>query len=289
MGEAVLGGFILSCPVWIAGIVRLAIWLRKRKDEKPHTGLMVAWIVLFAVELVFLLIMAVGGSMNDSQQTTNATNTESSLEQTSGTVDKSELIELRDEANSYVIPESDDGRYVVARSSVEAILNLIEEDLNDDTMTQEDVDRAAAIYREHLHESDVQDYVSGTTSSSGTSVSGSWDGGVQPSGNSSAGTSGAATPTVSQQNALESAQSYLSFTAFSYQGLIDQLEYEQYSTEDATWAADNCGADWNQQATKKAQSYLDFTSFSRQGLIDQLLYEGFTQEQAEYGVNAVGL
>lgn len=90
------------------------------------------------------------------------------------------------------------------------------------------------------------------------------------------------------QNALSKAHDYLEYTAFSYSGLIDQLEYEKFSAEAATYAADNCGADWNEQAAKKAQNYLDFSSFSRQGLIDQLVYEGFTNEQAEYGVSAVG-
>lgn len=96
------------------------------------------------------------------------------------------------------------------------------------------------------------------------------------------------TMTMGQKNALGSAESYLSVTAFSRSGLIGQLEYEGYSTEDATFAADNCGADWNEQAAKSAQSYLEMSSFSRQGLIDQLLFEGFTQEQAEYGVTAAG-
>lgn len=95
--------------------------------------------------------------------------------------------------------------------------------------------------------------------------------------------------TTSQKNALRSAKSYLGYTAFSYSGLISQLEYEKYSSEDATYAADNCGADWNEQAAKAAKQYLDYTSFSREGLIDQLLYEGYTEEQAEYGVNSVGL
>ena len=94
--------------------------------------------------------------------------------------------------------------------------------------------------------------------------------------------------TMGQRNALESAESYLSFMAFSRSGLIDQLEYEGYSTEEATFAVDNCGADWYEQAAKCAQSYLNVMAFSRQGLIDQLLYEGFTQQQAEYGVTAVG-
>ena len=94
--------------------------------------------------------------------------------------------------------------------------------------------------------------------------------------------------TMGQKNALGSANSYLSVMAFSYTGLIDQLEYEGYSTEDATFAADNCGADWYEQAAKKAEEYLDVMSFSRDGLIDQLEYEGFTTDQAVYGVEAVG-
>lgn len=94
--------------------------------------------------------------------------------------------------------------------------------------------------------------------------------------------------TMGQKNALNKAKSYLGFTAFSYTGLISQLEFDGFSTEDSTYAVDNCGADWNEQAAKKAKSYLDYTSFSRDGLIDQLLFDGFTNEQAEYGVTKVG-
>lgn len=93
---------------------------------------------------------------------------------------------------------------------------------------------------------------------------------------------------MGQKNALGKAASYLDFTAFSYSGLIEQLKYEGFSDEDATYAVDNCGADWNEQASKKAKSYLEFTSFSRASLIDQLLYEGFTSDQAEYGATSVG-
>lgn len=94
--------------------------------------------------------------------------------------------------------------------------------------------------------------------------------------------------TMGQKNALKTAKKYLEFTAFSYTSLIEQLEYEEYSTEDATYAANNCGADWNEQATKKAKKYLDFSSFSRNSLIEQLEYEGFTHEQAVYGAEANG-
>lgn len=102
-------------------------------------------------------------------------------------------------------------------------------------------------------------------------------------------TAAAPSMTVSQQNALESAESYLNYTAFSRQGLIDQLEFEKFSTADATWAVDQLTTDWNEQAALSAQSYLDYSSFSRQGLIDQLIFENFTPEQATYGVNQVGL
>lgn len=88
---------------------------------------------------------------------------------------------------------------------------------------------------------------------------------------------------------MKSANNYLSFTAFSYTGLINQLEYEQYTTEQATYAADNCGADWNEQAAKAAKNYVDMMPFSRSGLIEQLKYEGYTDEQAAHGADSVGL
>ena len=93
---------------------------------------------------------------------------------------------------------------------------------------------------------------------------------------------------MGQKNALSKAEDYLNYTAFSYSSLIVQLEFEGFSNEEATFAADNCGADWNEQAAIKAQEYLDYTSFSRSGLIEQLEYEGFTKEQAEYGVTEAG-
>jgi hypothetical protein len=94
---------------------------------------------------------------------------------------------------------------------------------------------------------------------------------------------------VSQQNAVGSAESYLDFMAFSRSGLIKQLEFEGFSTADATFAVDTVDVDWMVQAEKSAQSYLDFTSFSRSGLIDQLEFEGFTSEQARHGADSVGL
>ncbi len=92
-----------------------------------------------------------------------------------------------------------------------------------------------------------------------------------------------------QKNARKSAESYLDYQAFSRTGLIKQLEFEGYSTEDSTYGVDSLNADWNDQSAKSAKSYLEYSSFSRSGLITQLLFEGFTQSQAEYGVSTTGL
>ncbi len=95
--------------------------------------------------------------------------------------------------------------------------------------------------------------------------------------------------TVSQKNAVKKAKSYLVYTPFSHDGLVAQLEYEQFSHSDAVYGADNSGANWNEQAAKKAKSYMDISAYSRGSLIEQLKYEKFTQAQGEYGANAVGL
>ena len=90
-------------------------------------------------------------------------------------------------------------------------------------------------------------------------------------------------PTFGEQNALKSAQSYLSFSAFSHSRLIQQLEYEGYSNAEATYGADRCGANWCEQAAKCAANYLKVSAFSESGLRDQLKFEGFTDTQAYYG------
>ena len=81
----------------------------------------------------------------------------------------------------------------------------------------------------------------------------------------------------------------LNYTAFSHDGLVAQLEYDQFSHADAVYGADNSGANWNEQAVAKAKSYMSYSAFSRGGLIAQLEYDKFTQAQAEYGASAVGL
>lgn len=96
------------------------------------------------------------------------------------------------------------------------------------------------------------------------------------------------TLTAGQKNALRSAASYLSYSAFSHDGLIDQLEFEKFTAEEANYAANHCGADWKEQALKSAKSYLEYTAFSHDGLIDQLEFEKFTAEEAKYAADNCG-
>lgn len=95
-------------------------------------------------------------------------------------------------------------------------------------------------------------------------------------------------PTLGERQALLSAQNYLEYTAFSRSGLIEQLEYEGYSSQEAEYALGQLSVNWNQQAALSAENYLEYSAFSRSGLIEQLQYEGFTRSQAEYGAEAVG-
>lgn len=94
--------------------------------------------------------------------------------------------------------------------------------------------------------------------------------------------------TTGNEGAVNKAKSYLKHTAFSYSGLIDQLEYEGFSHSEATYGADHCNADWDEQAVSSAKSYLSHTAFSYSGLIDQLEYEGFTESQAQHGADKCG-
>jgi hypothetical protein len=95
--------------------------------------------------------------------------------------------------------------------------------------------------------------------------------------------------TAGQTQARASAEQYLDYSAFSRSGLIEQLEFEGFSTKDATYGTEAQHANWNDQAALAAKEYLDYSSFSRAGLIEQLTFEGYTPQQAEFGVNKVGL
>ena len=75
----------------------------------------------------------------------------------------------------------------------------------------------------------------------------------------------------------------------SHDGLIKQLEYDGYTTDVATYAADNCSANWNKEAKEMAEQYMDSTTYTYKDMVQQLETEGFTKDQAKFGAKAVGL
>ena len=111
---------------------------------------------------------------------------------------------------------------------------------------------------------------------------------TEPTEGSDNGSSIQENVTMGEAQALKKAQQYLAISAFSYEGLIEQLIYDKFSEDEAKYAADRCGADWLEQAITKAETYLKISSFSRDGLMDQLQYDGFSYTEAYYAVLSLG-
>ena len=112
------------------------------------------------------------------------------------------------------------------------------------------------------------------------------NGGGGGGGNQSGGgNEGGSDLTSGQENAVRSAEDYISMSGFSRSGLVEQLEFEGYSTKDAAFAGDHLNVDWNEQAARSAEDYVAMSGFSRSGLIEQLEFEGYTRQQAEYGAS----
>jgi hypothetical protein len=102
----------------------------------------------------------------------------------------------------------------------------------------------------------------------------------------SPGSAGAAT--TGDREALADAQQYLSSQAFSFQGLISQVEFDGFSKVQATYGVAHSGANWNKEALLSAKDYLSTQAFSRGSLISQLEFDKFTPTQATYGVARCG-
>ncbi len=91
--------------------------------------------------------------------------------------------------------------------------------------------------------------------------------------------------------ALYYAYQLLDSEPFSRARLIELLEqYWSINREDAVWAADNCGADWDANARLKAQDIYEnyaFISYDLLILELEMSYVGFTHEQAVNAANYV--
>jgi Host cell surface-exposed lipoprotein len=101
--------------------------------------------------------------------------------------------------------------------------------------------------------------------------------------------------TIAQNNAIDSAVSYLKAYGMSRAGLMGQLSTkagEGFTRKDAVFAVRHIKVNWNVEAVQSAQSYLETNWMSRAGLIRQLSSragERFTHAQAVYAANEVGL
>ncbi len=222
---------------------------------------------------------------------------------------------VRDDIKSYILNSEDESvqnmyGYIIERESASVIINqLTDESLtayntdqkkdSEDSTNQESTDSSSQKNPTTQGSSNSSQSKPASSSSSGTSqskpsTSGSSSTSQKPSTGSSSSTSqkpstgSSSSMTTAQSNAVKKAKNYLSVSAFSRQGLIDQLIYEKFSTSDATYGADHCGANWNEQALKKAKSYLSVSAFSKKGLQGQLEYEEFTSSQVKYAIDRCG-
>ena len=94
---------------------------------------------------------------------------------------------------------------------------------------------------------------------------------------------------MNKDAALEEAEECLRYGAYSYEGLIEELnEYRGFAEDTAVFAADNCGADWNEQAVQYADRMLDYGYYSYDGVVKLLKQNDFTEEQAVYGADNCG-
>lgn len=239
--------------------------------------------IIAAIVIIAIFGSLSGGSVED--QASNQPSTAQEQSEPENAVDKTALVSAIQSATSL-------DRTIYTDNTVSAVndaLSKANDVKGNDEATQDDVDNAAEALNDAVAALVVDPEKQAAAEEARLQREAEEAAKAQAAAEAKAKQQEINNATVSQKNALKKAQSYLGFSAFSYSGLVDQLEFEGFSTEDATWAVDHCGADWNKQAAKKAQSYLDFTSFSHAGLVEQLIFEGFTAEQAEYGVSATGL
>lgn len=91
-----------------------------------------------------------------------------------------------------------------------------------------------------------------------------------------------------KEEAVARAQEYLNALPHSYNDLLYQLTYIGYSEEEAVFALEHCGADWNEQAVRQLKACKKDGIHSKDRLLKMLLEDGFTEEQAKYAVDTAG-
>lgn len=91
--------------------------------------------------------------------------------------------------------------------------------------------------------------------------------------------------TEESMDALAHALDLLDAEPLSRRALIDRLIEEEYSVDDAYWAADHCGDVWNNNAFLVALSHMRGSDLSSEEIAEILISEKeFTKAEAIYGV-----
>jgi len=293
-----LGGF----GVW--ALIDLIITLAGAQHDKlgrPLTGAAdkrarkVAWIVSAAVIVLGIVLGSVPHSTSDADSRNVGSTTTSSKTVKSGVTDASTPTPSHD-CSSYTDSTArllcTDGNYATAEKTQQLADTAVTlPDLTGKTLgAANDALTDAGLVADETDGESQTDVVTGQQPKAGT---------VVHEGDTVTLTAAAPKPktTASQDQALLAAENYLADgQGFSRAGLIKQLssQYgEGFSLADATWAADNAGADWNQQAAESAKNYVaSGMGFSHNSLLQQLTSsygEGFTAAQAAYGVQQAGL
>ena len=93
--------------------------------------------------------------------------------------------------------------------------------------------------------------------------------------------------TSAQEAALESARYRIDAEGVSKVALIQHMTADGYTRANATFAANNVGADWKAEAVEQAENRLDAEEYSRRSLAEHLGSDGFTPAEVEYAVSKV--
>ena len=82
------------------------------------------------------------------------------------------------------------------------------------------------------------------------------------------------------------AEFYTYYMPFSYKGLIDHLEYMEFTPEQARYGADSVDVDWTAMAKNYIEKYYLYGSYDNDEIIKQLTDAGFTEEEARNGLKS---
>ena len=93
-----------------------------------------------------------------------------------------------------------------------------------------------------------------------------------------------------EADALKAALNYISTNQYSRNNLIEKLEFDGFTHDEAEYAVSNIYVDWYQMAADTAAAYLKTSDYSYNGLIRRLesSTDGFTHEEAVYGADMAG-